>query len=158
MGFHRRCVSNRMGWNIESSTEVGEWVCSHTGGGYHEARSNALGLRKDGELVAGVVYENWNGRSVVCHIAFMGRLTPSYLAAVFDYPFNVCGVDKIIAPVSSGNSKALRLVGKMGFTEEARIHNADTDGDIVFLTMARESCRFLGRRYGQKVTETTSGP
>jgi RimJ/RimL family protein N-acetyltransferase len=146
-----------MGWNIESSTEVGEWVCSQTGGGYHEARSNALGLRKDGEVVAGVVYENWNGRSVFCHIAIEGRMTPTYLAAIFDYPFNVCGVDKIVVPVSSGNSKALRLVGKMGFTEEARIHNADTNGDIVFLTMARDSCRFLGRRYGQKFTETTSG-
>jgi RimJ/RimL family protein N-acetyltransferase len=146
-----------MGWNIESSTEVGEWVCSQTGGGYHEARSNALGLRKDGEIVAGVVYENWNGRSVFCHIAIESRMTPAYLAAIFDYPFNVCGVDKIVVPVSSGNSKALRLVGKMGFTEEARIHNADTNGDIVFLTMARESCRFLGRRYGQKFTETSSG-
>lgn len=146
-----------MGWNIESSTEVGEWVCSQTGGGYHEARSNALGLRKDGEIVAGVVYENWNGRSVFCHIAIEDRMTPAYLAAIFDYPFNVCGVDKIVVPVSSGNSKALRLVGKMGFTEEARIHNADTNGDIVFLTMARESCRFLGRRYGQKFTETSSG-
>ena len=69
-----------MGWNIESSTEVGEWVCSQTGGGYHEARSNALGLRKDGEIVAGVVYENWNGRSVFCHIAIEGRMTPAYLA------------------------------------------------------------------------------
>ncbi len=157
MGINRHRVSNRMGWHIESSTEVGEWVCSQTGGGYHEARSNALGLRKDGEVVAGVVYENWNGRSVFCHIAIEGRMTPTYLAAIFDYPFNVCGVDKIVVPVSSGNSKALRLVGKMGFTEEARIHNADTNGDIVFLTMARDSCRFLGRRYGQKFTETTSG-
>lgn len=157
MGIYRHRVPNGMGWNIKSSPEVGEWVCSQTGGGYHEARSNALGLERDGEIVAGVVYENWNGRSVVCHIAILGRMTPAYLAAIYDYPFNVCGVDKIIVPVSSGNSKALRLVGKMGFTEEARIHNADTDGDIVFLTMARESCRFLGRRYGQKVTETTSG-
>lgn len=156
MGSHRHCVSNGMGWNIKSGPEVGEWVCWQTGGGYHEARSNALGLEKDGQIVAGVVYENWNGRSIVCHIAIQGRLTPAYLGAIFDYPFNVCGVDKIIVPVSSGNSKALRLVGKMGFTEEARIHNADTDGDIVFLTMARESCRFLGRRYGQKFTETTS--
>ena len=146
-----------MGWHIESSTEVGEWVCSHTGGGYHEARSNALGLRKDGELVAGVVYENWNGRSIVCHIAFQDRLTPAYLAAVFDYPFNVCGVDKIIAPIGSKNVKALKVVSKMGFTEEARIKNADTDGDIVFLTMTRDACRFLGHRYGQKVTEATSG-
>lgn len=141
-----------MGWHITSGPKVGEWVCGHTGGGYHEARSTALGLEKDGELVCGVVYENWNGRSVVCHIAFQGRLTPAYLAAVFDYPFNVCGVDKIIAPVSSGNGKALRLVGRMGFTEEARIRDADTDGDIVFLTMTRDSCRFLELRYGEKIS------
>jgi RimJ/RimL family protein N-acetyltransferase len=146
-----------MGWHITSGTEVGEWVCSQTGGGYHDARSNAIGLCRDNDIVAGVVYENWNGRSIVCHIAVEGRMTPAYLAAIFDYPFNVCGVDKIIAPVSSGNGKALKLVGKMGFTEEARIHNADTAGDIVFLTMTRDSCRFLGKRYGQKVTETTSG-
>jgi RimJ/RimL family protein N-acetyltransferase len=76
---------------------------------------------------------------------------------MFDYPFNVCGVDKIIAPVGSKNAKAIRLVRKMGFTEEARIKNADTDGDIIFLTMTRDACRFLGHRYGQKITEAASG-
>jgi hypothetical protein len=45
----------------------------------------------------------------------------------------------------------------MGFTEEARIKNADTDGDIVFLTMTREACRYLGHRYGKKITEAASG-
>ena len=146
-----------MGWHITSGPDVGEWVCMHTGGGYHAERSNAIGLRKGEELVCGVVYENWNGRSIMCHIAFMDRLTPAYLAAVFDYPFNVCGVDKIIAPIGSKNVKALKVVSKMGFTEEARIKNADTDGDIVFLTMTRDACRFLGHRYGQKITGTTSG-
>lgn len=145
-----------MGWHITSGPEVGEWVCSQTGGGYHAERSNALGLRKGEELVCGVVYENWNGRSIVCHIAFQDRLTPTYLAAIFDYPFNVCGVDKIIAPIGSKNVKALKVVSKMGFTEEARIKNADTDGDIVFLTMTREACRFLGHRYGQKITGSTA--
>ncbi len=145
-----------MGWHITSGPEVGEWVCSQTGGGYHAERSNALGLRKGEELVCGVVYENWNGRSIVCHIAFQDRLTPTYLAAIFDYPFNVCGVDKIIAPLGSKNVKALKVVSKMGFTEEARIENADTDGDIVFLTLTREACRFLGHRYGKKITGSTA--
>jgi len=146
-----------MGWHITSGPDVGEWVCQHTGGGYHAERSNALGLKKGDELVCGVVYENWNGRSIVCHIAFLDRLTPTYLAAVFDYPFNVCGVDKIIAPVSSGNVKALKLVSNMGFTEEARLKDADTNGDIVFLTMTRDACRFLGHRYGQKIASTSTG-
>jgi len=146
-----------MGWHITSGPTVGEWVCEQTGGGYHAERSNAIGLRKGDEIACGVVYENWNGRSIVCHIAIVGRMTPAYLAAIFDYPFNVCGVDKIIAPVGSKNVKALKVVSKMGFTEEARIKNADTDGDIVFLTMTRDACRFLGHRYGQKITEATSG-
>jgi RimJ/RimL family protein N-acetyltransferase len=146
-----------MGWHITSGPEVGEWVCAYTGGGYHAERSNAIGLRKGDELVCGVVYENWNGRSIVCHIAFQDRITPAYLAAIFDYPFNVCGVDKIIAPVGSKNVKALKLVSKMGFTEEARIKDADTDGDIVFLTMTRDACRFLGHRYGQKIASTATG-
>lgn len=145
-----------MGWHITSGPEVGEWVCDITGGGYHAERSNAIGLRKGDKLVGGVVYENWNGRSIVCHIAIADRLTPAYLAAMFDYPFNVCGVDKIIAPVGSKNAKALTLVRKMGFTEEARIKDADTDGDIVFLTMARDACRYLGHRYGQKITEAAA--
>ncbi len=146
-----------MGWHITSGPAVGEWVCEQTGGGYHAERSNAIGLRKGDQIVCGVVYENWNGRSIVCHIAFQDRLTPAYLAAVFDYPFNVCGVEKIIAPIGSKNVKALKLVSKMGFTEEARIKDADTDGDVVFLTMTRDACRFLGHRYGQKITSAATG-
>jgi len=141
-----------MGWHITSGPDVGEWVCSQTGGGYHAERSNAIGLRRGEELVCGVVYENWNGRSIVCHIAFRGRLTPAYLGAVFDYPFNVCKVDKIIAPIGSGNVKAITLVSKMGFIEEGRIKNADTDGDIVLLTLTRDACRYLGTPYGKKST------
>lgn len=157
MGSNGRSVPTRMGWHITSGPSVGEWVCEQTGGGYHAERSNAIGLRKGDQIICGVVYENWNGRSIVCHIAIAERMTPSYLAAIFDYPFNVCGVDKIIAPVGSKNVKALKVVSKMGFTEEARIKDADTDGDIVFLTLTRDACRFLGHRYGQKITETTSG-
>jgi len=145
-----------MGWHITSGPDVGEWVCSQTGGGYHAERSNAIGLRRGEELVCGVVYENWNGRSIVCHIAFRGRLTPAYLGAVFDYPFNVCKVDKIIAPIGSGNVKAITLVSKMGFIEEGRIKNADTDGDIVLLTLTRDACRYLGTPYGKKSTPTAT--
>ena len=145
-----------MGWHITSGPDVGEWVCMHTGGGYHAERSNAIGLKKGEALVGGVVYENWNGRSIVCHIAIQDRITPSWIAAIFDYPFNVCDVDKIIAPVVSSNVKAMKLVKKMGFTEEARIKNADTNGDIVFLTLTRDACRFLGEKYGQKIASAAA--
>jgi hypothetical protein len=36
----------------------------------------------------------------------------------------------------------------MGFIEEARVKDAALDGDIIFLTLAREKCRFLGVENG----------
>jgi hypothetical protein len=144
-----------MGWNIVSGPHVGHWVMSRTDGAYNADRSAAIGLERDGELVAGTVYEMWNGKSVVCHITW-DQITPAYLAAVYDYPYNVANVDKIIGPISSNHTRALKLVTKMGFSEEARIKNAAPDGDIVFMTQTPERCRYLEPRYGQKITGTAA--
>jgi len=35
----------------------------------------AIGLARGKEVIAGVIYENWNRRSVTCHIAIAGPLT-----------------------------------------------------------------------------------
>ena len=144
-----------MGWRIVNGPHVGLWVGERMEGIFPAERSVAIGLEKDGQLVAGTVYENWNGRSVVCHIAWE-RVTPTYVAAVYDYAYNVCGVDKIIGPISSNHTRALRLVRKMGFSEEARLKNAAPDGDIVLMTLTPERCRFLEPRYGQKISSTAA--
>jgi RimJ/RimL family protein N-acetyltransferase len=146
-----------MAGDIIDGERVGDWVAAQTGGAYHAQKSQAIGLVRDGQLVAGVIYENWNGKSIICHIAFLGRLSKEFLGLVYRYPFVTCGADKIVAPVVSNNGPALRLVQKMGFTEEARLVDAAPGGDIVFLTLARESCRFLGDRYGQISRSTTAG-
>jgi RimJ/RimL family protein N-acetyltransferase len=144
-----------MGWSIVSGPHVGHWVTEQTNGGYHADRSEAIGLEKDGELIAGTVYEMWNGRSVVCHIAWK-RINKAYLTAVYDYAYNVCNVDKIIGPISSNHTRALKLVTKMGFSEEARIKNAAPDGDIVFMTQTLDKCRFLESRYGQEFAKAAA--
>ena len=144
-----------MGWRIVNGPHVGLWVGERMEGIFPAERSVAIGLEKDGRLVAGTVYENWNGRSVVCHIAWE-RVTPTYVAAVYDYAYNVCGVDKIIGPISSNHTRALRLVRKMGFSEEARLKDAAPDGDIVLMTLTPERCRFLEPRYGQKISSTAA--
>ena len=148
MGIDRHCVSNRLGWHIVQGAEIGEWVASRIDGAYFAAQSSAIGLQKDAKTIAGVIYENWNKRTVFCHIAVEGRLTKSYIKAIFDYPFNVLNVEKIIVPVVKSNEKSIKLVQNMGFTEEARIKDGAPDGDIIFMTLARKDCRFLGVRYG----------
>jgi L-amino acid N-acyltransferase YncA len=105
-------------------------------------------LQKDGQTIAGVIYENWNQASIMCHIAVEGRMTKGYLKAIFAYPFEICKVKKIIVPVTSDNVKSLKFVTNMGFVEEARIKDGAPNGDIIFLTLAREKCRFLGVENG----------
>jgi len=135
---------------------AGHWTAEQTKGKYFEANSQSIGLKQNGEFVAGVIYENWNGRSIICHIAISGRLTPRYLAVIFDYPFNVCGVKKIIVPVDATNFKSVILVEKMGFTEEARIKDGMADGDMILYTLAKENCKYLGERYGKNCKPTSS--
>lgn len=143
-----------MGGRIITGAPVGAWVAGVLGRGYFAERSQAIGLERDG-IQAGVIYEDWTGRSIVCHIAIEGRLTSCFVAAIFDYPFRVCGVEKIIAPILSGNSKALRLVKNMGFVEEARLRFSDED--LCMMTMNRDQCRFLEAKYGQKISGSSPG-
>jgi RimJ/RimL family protein N-acetyltransferase len=148
MGIDGHCLSTRLGWHIVAGDAVGHWVADRYDGKYFAANSSAIGLERDGVIIAGVVYENWNKASIMCHIAIEGRMTKGYLKAIFDYPFNVCKVKKIIVSVVSSNTKSLKLVTNMGFSEEARLKDAALNGDIIFLTLAREKCRFIGARNG----------
>ena len=94
-----------MGGRIKSGDEVGHWVADKLRTVYSPESSAAIGLVKDDKIVAGVIYENWNRRSVVTHIAIEGRLTRSFLYAIFHYPFVTCGVNKIISAVNDTNTK-----------------------------------------------------
>jgi RimJ/RimL family protein N-acetyltransferase len=142
-------------FELVTDHSAGHWTAEQTKGKYFEANSQSIGLKQNGEFVAGVIYENWNRRTITCHIAISGRLTPRYLAVIFDYPFNVCDVKKIIVPVDATNSKSVNLVEKMGFTEEARIKDGMADGDMILYTLAKNDCKYLGERY-EKLTIATA--
>jgi len=143
-------------FEITSDHSAGHWTATKVDGGYFQERSRSIGLKKDGEFVAGVIYENWHGKSITCHIAVTGRMTPAYLFAIFDYPFNVCKIGKMIVPVSSANIASIRFVEKMGFQEEARIIDAMADGDMVIFTMPKERCKYLENRYGKRLSKPTT--
>ncbi len=123
------------------------------------ARFNAdegIGLDQDGEMIAGVVYEDWNGASFVVHIVVQGIMTPKYLAAIFHYPFVYCGASKLIAPIPESNEESVRFVKKLGFREEARLHDAHPDGSVLLYTMTPDQCRFIGEKHGKRQPVTAA--
>jgi len=60
-------------FEIVTNHSVGHWTAEKIKGSYFDARSQAIGLKQNGEFVAGVIYENWCRRSITCHIAISGR-------------------------------------------------------------------------------------
>lgn len=111
-------------------------------------RQTAIGLARDGQLVAGVLYEHWNGRNLWMHVAAepgASWMTRSYLRACFVYPFVSCGVSRVSGYVDANNADAVRFNLRLGFRPEARLAGAAGDGgDVVIFAMRRDECRFIG--------------
>ena len=124
---------------------VGRWVCARIGGQFQPEADKAIGLERDGELVAGVVFDNYVGRSMCIHVAGDGGhwLTRSFLREVFGYVFDQASVHKLIGPVDSTNAAARRFDEHLGFVAEAVLKDASRDGDLILYTMTRQQCRFL---------------
>ena len=106
-----------------------------------------IGLEKDGELIAGALYEGFNGQNVWVHLAgqpgkrWMNR---EFLRYGFHYPFNEMGVKRISGYVNASNTEARRLNEHFGYQEEVRLKGAAPDGgDVILYVMWRENCRFL---------------
>ena len=127
---------------------------------YHTPDLVCIGRRDSMGKILGVVgFESYNGASVMMHVAGEGHwLSKDFLGAMFHYPFSICKVNVVIAPVASTNTKALRLNEKVGFTREHAIEDGHPDGDLVIMTMRKTQCKFLhfGDKYGQEYTEGTS--
>jgi hypothetical protein len=110
----------------------------------------------DDGLVSGVVYDNYNGRSIAAHICILEGKVPSreWYAAIFDYPFNRLGVHKILGQVVGENTKARMLDEHFGFHLEGVIEDYSPNGDLLLYTMTKAQCRVLNSPRWSKINET----
>lgn len=110
-------------------------------------KMNAIGLKRNGEMVAGVLYERWTPHSVWVHIAAVpGKrwMSRDYLYYCFAYPFLQVGVKKILGFVEASNMDSRRLNEHFGYVQEAAIKGCAMDGgDAIIYSMTKEQCRFL---------------
>lgn len=139
---------------VFDESRIGPWVCKRTGADYVQGTSTAIGLEKDGQLIAGVLYDNWNGRSVCMHVAAQPGsrwMTREYLRVCFDYPFNQLKVNQIIGLVDSTNQQARAFDEHIGFRVAAVIPDAGRSGDLMIYTMHRDQCRWIGATHGKSV-------
>jgi RimJ/RimL family protein N-acetyltransferase len=105
-----------------------------------------IGLERDGELVAGVVFEGFSHYTIWMHMACAPGAWASrrFVRACFAYPFRQLGVKAVRGYVNESNERALDIDFRLGFELEARLTEAAPDGgDILILVMRREACRYV---------------
>jgi RimJ/RimL family protein N-acetyltransferase len=115
-------------------------------GGDGDGKPAALGLERNGKLVAGVVYEQFNGASVNMHIsAVPGRhwCNRLLLWAMFDYPFNVLKVRRVTGLICSTNADSIRFAEHIGFQHEATLKDASPNGDLLVYVLFKDQCKYL---------------
>lgn len=118
----------------------------------------AIGLYSEGEPVAFVGYDGWNGASCMMHVAIdqPKKLTRGFIQAAFDYPFNIAGCSMVLGLVPSGNVKALEFDKRLGFEQVCRLEGAHPDGALVLLSLRRDQCKWLRKHHGQKVEQSAT--
>lgn len=129
---------------LVTGSGVVEWVARRTNEFGNFGCAVGIGLQRNGELVAGVVYNDYNGKNINAHIAVDGaRLNRQFVWTIFDYPFNQAKVDRVTCLIGEGNSKSIHLCERFGFTQETRLEAAHPSGDLLVYRMWRHECRWL---------------
>ncbi len=130
---------------ITNDTElVGPWVCEKVGVKWVSGRGAAIGqLNEKGELVAGVLYEDWSGANIFVHMAATGLWAKKeFLNVAFDYAFNFLKVNRVTAMIESNNTRCLRLAHRAGFELECTLKGASKSGDVLIFRMFKSDCKY----------------
>jgi RimJ/RimL family protein N-acetyltransferase len=118
-----------------------------------------IGLERDGELIAGVLFEQHNGPNVMMHVASDGSrhwMTPAYMAACFKYPFLYLNVNRVTGLVRADNKDAQRFDEALGFNPEGVLREAAADGtDLILYGMLKRECRYLDGKYHEALLKET---
>ena len=138
---------------FDDKDRVGDWVADQMPDGASWHNYYAMGAEKQGELVSGIVFENFNGHNANVHIAVSKptKLFLQLLDHAFVYAFETCKLRRLTGLVEADNVKALQLDLHIVFKIEAVMKGAGSAGqDLLILVLWPENYH-RGKRSWEKV-------
>jgi RimJ/RimL family protein N-acetyltransferase len=133
---------------FDEPQRIGAWVAAQVEQSASWGDFHAIGAVLDGEVVAGVVFNNYNGVNCTVHIAIVrrGRFLIELFRAVCDYAFRHCGLKRMTGMVPASKPQVLAFDLHLGFEEEFVMREAAFDGgDLPVLVMRPAGCRWLAQ-------------
>lgn len=124
---------------------VAEWARRHFGVRVEWGPCAAIGIARGGDLIAGIVFNNFRWPSIEASIA---STRPDWasrrnLAAIFAYPFRQLDCRRVGALTEVTNQPVRAFLCRLGFQEEGVLRDALVSGDAVIFGMTRAECRWL---------------
>jgi len=120
--------------------EVARFIASFGATGPDYGRCKTIGVVEDGQLIAGLVYFNYDPDAAVIELGTASS-SPRWLNRVtyrrmFEYPFIECGCQMLIVRVRADNAALLSVLARMNFnlTYVPRMYGRDADGVLGTLT------------------------
>lgn len=123
---------------------IAPWVCARIGKTYKPDTFSAIGRVKDGEIIGGVLFEDYNQVNVFMHVAGVDNwLNRQMISITFDYVFNQLNCLRVTGIVEADNKQARRFDEKLGFKQEAILQDAAPSGDLIIYCMRKDECKWL---------------
>ncbi len=142
---------------VFDSKRVGDFVASkikYMKGGYKDYE--AIGLEKGGDLIAGVVYTDYNESDgdLQLHIAATTPrwCTKNTIRMFLDYPFNQLDCVRVTCLCAADNLRIATFLDGIGFTREGVLRKAfGRKVDAIIFGMLKEDCYWLDKdfKHGQ---------
>lgn len=124
---------------------IKQWVQNETGL-LIDGDSRALGVIKDGVLIAGIVYHNYKGFMVECTLATTDRAwcQKGTVKAFMSYPFEVLGCVRFWATCRRSNKKMRTMFNKLGFKYEGCARRAfDGEEDAMIYSILKDENKWM---------------
>ena len=135
--------------------DVAAFVCAHAPHAENGFRDyTAIGIARNGELVAGVVYNEFRGHSIHCSIASTDPRWASrgVLFTIFAYPFLQLKVERITVYTGKTMSHVRQFLERLGFQQEGIVRRGFADDDAVIYGMLKDECPWI--RKHEKLRES----
>lgn len=133
---------------------VAEWVGGVLRSQLHLSSCEGIGWARNGNIVMGVAFTNYNGASMHMHIAKMHGevMPPTFVAAIMDYPFVQLGLKALFTLIDEGNGAARGFAEHLGATVQCVLQDASPNGNLVLYGLHKSNARkWLTASYSQRL-------
>ncbi len=121
--------------------------------------STAIGIQKNGELIAGCVYHDYRDGQIESSLASSTKswANRSVLYSLFAYPFLQVKANRLLVTCAENNEKAMKMNRQLGFVPEGILRELYYPNDGIVWGMLKQECKWIkGNKNGQKCSAKSS--